>query len=106
MAKYYFKINVREGAPGWADDDEYTSKPFNTFGKAYRALFYFEPERFWNHLRFVQSMEIWLDGCQKVNVSTGGEYLIELDDLVHLNVTEEEFDYVIAEIEKEEEKKN
>lgn len=45
MAKYYFKINVREGAPGWADDDWYTSEPFNTFGEAYRALFYFKPQR-------------------------------------------------------------
>ena len=101
MSKYYFEVNVREGAPGWADDDEYIGGPFDTFGEAYRALFYFEPCRYWYHLRYVSSMKIWLDGNRKVDVSTGGSYLIELEDLIHLNVTEAEFDVIIAIIDKE-----
>lgn len=42
--------------------------------------------------------------AEKVNVNTGWVYLIELEDLVHLNVTDAEFDNVIAVIEKEQEK--
>ena len=105
MARYYFRINAREGAPGCADDVSYTSEPLNSFAETYRALFRFAPESYWYHLRSVQSMEIWLEGNKKVKVSIGGCYQIELDDLVRLNATEAEFDGVIAVINKEQENK-
>ena len=103
MCRYYFKVSVREGARGFADDDEYTGGPYETFAMAYKALFYFDPERIWQHLRFVSRIEIWLEGHQKVNVSTCGSYQIEIDDLTHLNTTEAVFDAIIAIIDNEQE---
>ena len=101
MSRYYFKVSVREGARGFADDDEYTGGPYETFAMAYKALFYFEPERIWHYLRHVSRMEIWLEGHQKVNVGTCGGYEIEIDDLVHLNITKDIFDEIITILDNE-----
>ena len=101
MSKYYFKVSVREGARGFSDDDDYTSGPYETFAMAYKALFHFEPERIWQHLRYVSRMEIWLQDHQKVNVSTCGGYEIEIDDLVHLNTTKAIFDEIITILDNE-----
>ena len=97
---YYFKVNVREGAPGCADDDSYTSRPFKTFAGAYEALVFFNPRRYWRHLRRVQEMYIWKEGRSKVNVCED-ECAIKIEDLSKLDVTEEEFDKIIASIDAE-----
>ena len=94
---YYFKVNVREGAPGWADDDSYTSRPFKTFADAYEALVIFNPHRLWRHLRRVQEMHIWRKGHPMVTVFEDG-CAIKIEDLHKLDVTEDEFDEIIVRI--------
>ena len=94
---YYFKVRVREGAPGWADDDSYTSYSFKTFADTYKALVFFKPRRYWCNLRCVQRMQIWREGYSKVNVYRDG-YVIEIADLAKLGVSEEKFDEIIASI--------
>ena len=94
---YYFKVRVREGAPGWADDDSYTSYSFKTFADAYKSLVSFKPYRYWRNFRRVQVMQIWREGYPKVNVCGDG-YAIEIADLPKLGVTEEEIDEIIASV--------
>ena len=94
---YYFKVNVREGAPGWADDASYTSQPFNTFADVYVTLVFFNPRRYWRHLRRVQGMYIWKEGQPKVYVYEDG-CAIDVKELPKLCVTEEDFDTIIASI--------
>ena len=96
-AMYYFKVDVRVGAPGCADDDSYISRPFKTFAGTCKALVYFKPHRYWRHLRSVQEMWIWREGQTKVNLSRGC-FKIEIVDLSKLNVTKEEFDKIIESI--------
>ena len=101
MSKFYFKVEVREGGRGFADDSEHVSKPYKTFADAYRALYYFVPNRHWRYLRYISRMEIWLDGHPSVDVCTYGGYAIEIKDLTKLHITEEEFDRIIAKINKQ-----
>ena len=89
MSKYHFEVTVREGQRGFADDDEYMSIPYGTFGEAYKALVSFKPHRYWRFLRYISEMRIWLDGHPKINDSTCGSYKIELKNLVQLKTTEE-----------------
>lgn len=105
MNKYYFKVDVREGARGFADDDEYISKSYRSFEEVYEALFYFEPHRHWRYLRYVAGMNIWLDGQSMVDVCTCGSYEIDLKDLPTLYTTEEEFDRIIDKINRQEEER-
>ena len=101
MSKYYFQVDVREGSPGWADDDEYISKPYDTFANAYKAMYHFEPRHYWRYLRFVIRIRIWLEGNPVVSVCTCGQCHIQLADLTSLRTTEQEFDDIMAEIDRE-----
>ena len=97
---YYFKVDVREGAPGWADDDSYTSNGFKTFADVYEALVHFRPSRHWSHLRYVQMMYLWKEGQPKVPVHEDG-CVIEVNNLAKLDVLEEEFDRIIENLNKQ-----
>ena len=98
--KYYFQVNVREGAPGFADDSEYKSSAYRTLAEAYHSLCDFNPARHWTHLRRVSRMNIWMDGNEEVAVSTRGDYAIAVTDLVKLNSSKEEFEAIIDDYEK------
>ncbi len=99
---YYFQVNARTGAPGYADDDSYISCRYNTFGGAYGALTSFQPGRQFSHLRRVQGMWIWQEGMEKVEVHDSNTMmrLIELKDLANLSISEGEFDMIIDSINK------
>ena len=97
MSEYYFQVNVREGAPGFADNSEYKSRAYSTLAEAYRSLCDFIPARHWTHLRRVSRMNIWRDGNEEVDVSTRGDYAIAVTDLVKLNSSKEEFEAIIDE---------
>ena len=99
MPEYYFQVEAREGPPGFADDSVYRSKAYRTLAGAYYSLCDFDPLRHWPHLRHVSKMELWMDDNDKVNVSTGGDYMIAVTDLAKLNSTEEEFLAIIDEYE-------
>ena len=94
---FYFKIEVREGAPGCADDDWETSKGYKTFQDAYKALVDFEIAERWPQLRHVQKITIWREGGNVVKVDP---YIngIEMVDLPLLGVTEKEFDELLGEL--------
>ena len=94
---YYFHVDVREGAPGCADDDYYKSHAYGTFEDAYKALVLFDPRRKWRHFRMVQRQMIWREGGEKVNVYGDG-CAIQLTDLPKLGVTEKQLDDVIESI--------
>ena len=90
--EYYFEIDVREGAPGCADDATYTSRAFRSFATAYEELIFFEFERYWPHLRRIQRVYIWRRDHPKVNADAVSTELIEL------GVTEDEFDAIIEHV--------
>ena len=94
---FYFKIEVREGAPGCADDEWYTSKGYKTFQDAYRDLVDFEILERWPQLRHVQKITIWKEGGKDVNVKPYNN-CIEVADLPLLGVTEKEFDELLAKL--------
>ena len=50
---WQFDICVREGAPGWADDDEYTSTWYKSFEECYKAYVDFNPCNWWKKLRYI-----------------------------------------------------
>ena len=93
---YCFQINVREGAPGCADDDTYNSRAFTSFAAAYKEMVFFEVERYWPHLRMIQSMYIWKSDHPKVYVSQAGN--IAITDIIKLGVTEDEYHDIIERV--------
>jgi hypothetical protein len=95
--EYHFTVYVREGAPGYADDESYTSPPYSTFEECYFRCIKFSPESHWSNHRFTQGVYMTRDSGRAVEVrSTAQECgLIEVDDLVHLGVVESQFDHVI-----------
>ena len=94
---FYFYIEVREGAPGYADNEWYTSDGYKTFQEAYTALVRFEIGRHWPQLRSVRTISIWKEGKEHVDVKTTDNG-INIDDLHLLGVTEEEYDELLAEL--------
>ena len=46
---------MREGAPGFADDEEYISNKFYSFERCYKEYVKFNPHRHWVYLRSVQN---------------------------------------------------
>ena len=60
---WQFKICVREGAPGWADDEEHKSIWYQSFEECYKAYVDFDPSKWWKNLRYVQTEVI----CYKCN---------------------------------------
>ena len=49
--KYYYKINVREGAPGFADDETYRSSDFNDIKECYKSYLKFNPSKYYTHFK-------------------------------------------------------
>ncbi len=94
---YYFQVDARTGAPGYADDDSYISNRYDTFGDAYLELVRFQPEREFDHLRRVQDIWIWKAGMEKVAVHDSDTMmcLIEVKDLAKLGISEGDFDMII-----------
>ena len=56
---YGYTVNVRQGRPGFADDDEYTQSGFHTFMGAVQSFIHFNPESYWPYLRRVQQRYIY-----------------------------------------------
>jgi hypothetical protein len=50
---WYYKINVREGESGFADDDEYKSNNFNNFEECLVSYVNFNPSKYWKNLRII-----------------------------------------------------
>lgn len=57
-SKYRYIVNVREGAPGFADDDFHQSGYYDSFQSCLEKLKKFDPKKHWNHLRYVESKNI------------------------------------------------
>lgn len=95
--EYHFTVYVREGAPGYADNDSYKSPSYSTFEECYFRCIHFKPETHWSDHRCTQGVYMTRDEGRAVEVkSTVQECgLIEVDDLVHLGVAEAQFDHVI-----------
>ena len=58
VKSWYYQIEVREGAPGFADDDDYKSKMFDNFEECFISYIHFNPSEYWNDLRCVYSEKI------------------------------------------------
>jgi hypothetical protein len=99
---YHFHIHVREGAPGFADDESYESPPYATFEECYEKCIFFRPEAHWRHYRYTQSVSMSRNKAQYVSVSSTAQGcgLIDVNHLVHLGVTEAQFDHVIWSLEE------
>ena len=63
-------------------------------------MVFFDPYRYWRHLRNVQSIYIQRDGYPKVYVYGDG-YKIDTMDLMKLAVAEKEFDNIIDSVNAE-----
>ncbi len=99
---YYFQVDVRAGAPGFADYDSYISNRYNTLGAAYDALTRFQPGRQFRDLRRVQGMWLWQEGMEKVQVHESDTMrgVIFVEDLVKLSISEGDFKMIIASLSK------
>jgi hypothetical protein len=98
-AVWRFKVNVREGAPGHADDDEFVSQTFDTFSTCMVAYMRFDVNKYWPKLRSVSLEAINFvdeDGIDHKNTARGGMVYYK-DSVKDLGVTEEEFDLICAE---------
>jgi len=93
---FYFRVDVWEGAPGFADNDCYVSEGYyGTFKEAYRALVFFDAEEYFPCLRSVKRRSIWRGND---HVSVDDNYAINSDSLALLGVTTQEYDEIRAEI--------
>ena len=50
--KYKYVVYVREGEPGFADDDDYKSYEYDDFMSCFISLCEFRPENHWPYLRY------------------------------------------------------
>jgi hypothetical protein len=100
--EYRFHVHVREGAPGFSDDDSYDSPSYATFEECYKKCVLFKPEAHWTHHRYTQSVSMSKNKGQHVPVisTAQGCGLIDVDHLDHLGITEAQFDHVIWELER------
>ena len=101
---WYFtmELEVREGAPGWADDDTYQSKNFDSFEDCYRKYIQFSPAKYWRHLRSVCN-EYIVYQCGDVttkNRAIFGMVYYRANHIVQdLGITKEEFNVLIDKLE-------
>ena len=98
---WYFVVEVREGAPGWVDNDRYRSKNFDSFQDCYTEYVRFSPAKHWRRLRGVHNAYI---GYQRGDVKILSK---AIDGMIYyrtnhcvedLGITEEEFDALIAKL--------
>jgi hypothetical protein len=55
IVSWSFEINVREGKPGFANDESYESCEYKSFEECYKNYIDFVPRKQWKYLRNVQS---------------------------------------------------
>ena len=96
---WYYHIEVREGAPGFADDEEYKSQKFKSFEDCFESYVYFQPSNHWSNLRRVQRESlIYFDG-NKIYINLAKEGMLHYDNSeIELGITDSEFDDIIARI--------
>ncbi len=88
---YGYTVKVREGRPGFADDDEYTQGGFETFLEAIHSLLHFNPVSYWSNLRRVQRRIIYKKNSETVynytdiDVRSGYIHFLFDDDIVWAN---------------------
>ena len=96
---WFFKVCVREGRPGWSDDDEYLSIRFTSFEECFRAYLVFRPFKYWSYCRHVQREEIIFCKGNKITVNNAKDGMVYYnmceDDL---GITENEFDEILNSI--------
>ena len=100
---WYYIIEVREGAPGFADDEKYVSNKFKSFAECYKSYSSFVPGRYWRNLRRIQNEQFIFEnnGVVHKNQACNTQiYYISEKIEETLGITEEHFDDVIAEIVK------
>ena len=91
---WQFEICVREGAPGWADDDEYTSEWYDSFESCFMAYVNFNPYTWWNNLRYVQREVIRYKNKDMCTTNTvhGGRLCYNKNTILNdLGITEREY---------------
>ena len=101
VKNWYFVVNVREGAPGWADDDTYQSEKYTSFEDCYRKYIKFSPARYWTHLRHINSECIVFQCGDKINKNTACDGVICYTSgkmIEELGITEKQFDNIINQI--------
>ena len=100
---YFFQVNARTGAPGFADYNCYISRRYITFSEAYRELVGFSPQKQWHTLRNVQHVWIWKEGIEKLGICFYDNLActIDIEDLPKLGVCEEDFYILIESIEQQ-----
>ena len=95
---WHFVIEVREGAPGWADDDTYQSRNFDSFDDCYIEYINFSPAKHWEHLRRVHNEYIVYKCGEDTtnNKAILGAIYYRTNQIVEdLGITEEQFDTLI-----------
>ena len=99
---WYYKLEVREGCAGWADDNEYTSNNFDSFEECFRSYINFNPYEHWKHLRSIQTEYIVYvkDGAETKNKIFNG--MLDYDNSEKdLGISEHHFDELISKIKEE-----
>lgn len=96
VSKWYFRVCVREGRPGFSDDDDFMSKKYTNFEDCYAGYLNFSPFRYWEHCRRVMKQEIIYCYGNKVMLNPIIRGTIRFEKCEEdLGVTKEEFDRVM-----------
>jgi hypothetical protein len=99
---WHFVVEVREGAPGWADDETYQSPNFDSFEECYEKYLQFSPAKYWRYLRGVYNEYIIYqsgDDTIKNRAICGKVYYRTNHIIEDLGITEEQFDVLIDKLE-------
>jgi hypothetical protein len=93
---WYYQINVREGVRGFADNDSYKSRNFDSFEECYCSYIKFNPHSHWQCLRYISSEDFVYvnDNNEHINNAKGGIiYYINSEN--ELGITECDFEKLI-----------
>lgn len=99
MSTWYFKFYVREGQPGCADDDTYTSNVYDSFEKCFRDYIKFNPNKQWRYLRNLSREEFIYanNGIEHINKASDGLIYYDNSEL-ELGISDQLFDKIINDI--------
>ena len=99
---WQFIITVREGKPGFADNDEYESEWYDNFEDCYVHYLRFNPEKYWPYLRSSTEI-IRYKNKNSIHDNSVDKGLIYYDpEIIEdcLGISEIEFDKIIEKISK------
>jgi hypothetical protein len=96
IKKYYFRYDVREGPPGFADNDFYQSDNYSNFEMCFRKYLKFNPRKHWNYLRNCSEYFVYIDENNCIHKNRSDDGVIYYSDCeIDLGISEGKFDDII-----------